>query len=438
MAINITDFQLPITFQHAHDVLQRSTDNFGVFFDLDRVYELQYIMYNGMLDVYKLMCSVVGKRFNINKKQEVIDMFISMGVPSQEFGDGTSLNREVYTNIMENMDYSDVVRAFANGYAEYQTYKTRYNTLSSYALNLYESELWSTDGHRLIVAHPTWKILSTSRLGASDPNVQGISRDYTDIVAEPEGYHLVRCDSSQIEPRINWSYYLRDELIMNLINCYNDAYLGILEYCQLTDEEELKLRQDFSHYVKKETTPEFKKKRQDIKRLTNAASYGSNKLAQSSNAFERNYYKKIVRHPKRIELEAKVREQVGRGDYTFYGAFHTPVTPDETQKYTKSSTGWEGHIIRCGINNPVQTTASELMLFSINEAIKVLSQAEDSHIAFYKHDEGCFYVSDKDKENGIIEQLSDITAYNVQGWLPIPAEPEYGRLKPSTFPTVLP
>ena len=78
------------------------------------------------------------------------------------------------------------------------------------------------------------------------------------------------------------------------------------------------------------------------------------------------------------------------------------------------------------------------MMISVNEAVKILSKAEDSHIAFYKHDEGCFYVSDADKANGILDELSDITAYNVQGWIPIPADPEYGRLEPSTFKSVLP
>ena len=135
-------------------------------------------------------------------------------------------------------------------------------------------------------------------------------------------------------------------------------------------------------------------------------------------------------------MEREVSAAVNIGVTTFYGQFGTPVTPGETEKYKVGDKGWKNHVIRCGINNPVQTTASELMLHSVYEAREILSRAKDTHVCFYKHDEACFYVSDEDMANGIGDALSDITAYNVKGWIPIEAEPLVG-VKPGDYPSYI-
>jgi hypothetical protein len=279
--------------------------------------------------------------------------------------------------------------------------------------------------------------LNTSRIAAENPGIQGIPRTMGDIVCEPKGYTLIRCDSGQIEPRINFSYFIRDELIMDLINFYDDAYFGLLIYCLMTPEEEEACRVNFeANFKEVEITDEVKDKRQMLKKLTNAGSYGSSNLSGIDPALSSSYEKKIINHPARLALEARVREAVNHGEETFYGFFGTPVTPDATEKYSKGDKGWTEHVIRCGINNPVQTTASELMMFSVNKAREILSRAKDSHICFYKHDEACFYVSDEDMANGIGDELQEITAYNVKGWLPIHSDPLVG-IKPSGYPSYI-
>lgn len=196
------------------------------------------------------------------------------------------------------------------------------------------------------------------------------------------------------------------------------------------EEEERACREDFERNFKHvEVDQKVKDERQDIKTLSLAGSYGSANLDKINPVLAAAYDKKIVHHPARIAWENRVKEEVSRGVSTFYGAFGTPVTPDSTERYTKGDSGWNNHLVRCGINNPIQTTASELMLCSLNKARDVLSHAKDSHICFYKHDEACFYVSDADVADGILDELSDITAYNVKGWIPIEAEPEIGIKK---------
>ena len=59
--------------------------------------------------------------------------------------------------------------------------------------------------------------------------------------------------------------------------------------------------------------------------------------------------------------------------------------------------------------------------------------------AYYKHDEGAFYVHESERD--IIKDLSDVTAYNVTEkgipWIPIYAELEEGQAINKEVPTVL-
>lgn len=442
MAIDIDRFELPIKPEEARNYIQRNTDTFGIFFDVDRCYELSAIMQLSMLNILrKLRRLSSNPMLNLDDKEACITTLIKMGVNRAEFFDqgkrNISFTDGIRKNIMSNPKYSDDVREFVKQFSVYASSKRNKGNIENFANQSPRSKALSKNNHRMSCARPTWSLLNTSRIAASNPGIQGIPRSCCDIICEPKGYTLVRCDSGQIEPRINFSSFLRDDLIMNLIMYYDDAYFGLLNFCKMSDEEEKLCRLDFQKNFKPiEITDEIKDMRQNIKRLTNAGSYGSSNLGGINPALASIYDRKIVKHPARLALEQQVKEDVNRGIDTFYGFFGTPVTPDETEKYTKGGSGWHEHVIRCGINNPVQTTASELMMFSISKAREIISRAKDTHICFYKHDEACFYVSDEDMANGIGDELSDVTAYNVKGWIPIHADPLIG-VKHGEYPSYI-
>lgn len=438
MAINITDYKLPITPQEARDFLALQTNAFGVFLDMDRILEIQaQILLENKRILRQLKRLSNNPKFVPRNSSEVIHTLNKMGVNMADFYPGksksASISKAVRQAILNNPAYSKQIHEFVEEYAKYSSNKHNNGTLESYLSKLPVSQALSKDNHRMLIARPTWSILNTSRIASSEPNVQAIPREMGDLVCEPKGYTLVRCDSGQIEPRINFSTYLKDDLIMNLINYYDDAYFGLLNFCEMKPDEEAACRANFkANFHPIEITDEIKAMRQNIKRLTNAGSYGSSNLDGVNPQLAAIYEKKLVNHPKRIALERDVRERVRHGEETFYGIFGTPVTPDNTTKYAKGDAGWTEHVVRCGINNPIQTTASELMMFSIAKAREViLNQAVDTHICFYKHDEACFYVSDEDMSRGIGDILGDITAYNVKGWIPIHADKLIGKKKGS-------
>ena len=441
MAINIDSFQLPITPQEARNFLQSQTDNFGIFFDVERCYELVGILTLENNDISSYLRRLSrNPSLVLDDKEMVISTLKKMGLNPVDFYENNSrkesLKATVREKILQSPTCSDDVREFLTEYGKYVSNKRNKGNIFNFAV-LPQSCALSKNNRRMSVGRPNWSILNTRRIAASDPGIQGIPRSMGDIITEPKGYTLLRCDSGQIEPRINFSTYLRDELIMNLIMYYNDAYYGLLHFCKMNAADEEACRQDFDKNFKSiEITDEIKDMRQNIKRLTNAGSYGSSNLGDINPQLAKVYELKIVKHPARLALERKVTQDVNRGVETFYGMFGTPVTPGDTEKYSKGDSGWKEHVIRCGINNPVQTTASELMMFSVNRAMEVLKEAKDSHVCFYKHDEACFYISDEDMANGISDKLSDVTAYNVKGWIPIDSEALVG-VKKGDYPSYI-
>lgn len=441
MALNIDKLELPITPVQALDIIRSHTANMGVFLDLDRIYEVIGILRrDNFLLAKKLKEISLDPTLNPDDKQQVRAAVLKLGVHASDLkiDKKDSLSAKVLKPLLEEGSLPDDACEFISTYLKYNSNKNVTGTLSSLAM-LPRCKHLSFNNHRMVLARPTWSLLSTSRIQADSPNVQGLARTLGDIITYPKGYILIRADSGQIEPRINFSHFLRDEVIFNLILHYNDAYFGLLHYCTMSDSELKACREDFkANFVPIEITDEIKAKRQTLKTLSNAGSYGSHHLGNVDLSLASSFDKRIVNHPARLEKEREITQQVQLGNTTFYGAFGTPITPDETSKYSPGDDGWQGHIIRCGINNPVQTTASELMICSVNAANERLKPYKDSAICYYKHDEGAFLVSEKDAEKDptLVDDLCDITAYNVKGWIPIPADPIVG-LKPPTLRSYL-
>lgn len=445
MAVDINEFKLPMTFEEGRDYVQSQTDSFGVFFDRDRCYELSGLLQLDMLDVSRKAKRLASNpSLSMDDKKAMIDTFVTMGVNKADFyvynkktrKNEISLSGEVKTRIINNSKYSDEVHELAKFHNIYTSAKRNKGSIENFANNYSWSKALSKNNHRMSLGRPRWTILNTSRFAAEDPGIQGIPRAMPDIVCEPKGYTLIRCDSAQIEPRINFSYFIRDDLIVELIKHHKDAYFGMLDFCLMQDTVIEALRHDISKLEPIVITDEYKDLRSNLKTLTNAGSYGSSDLGRVNKKLAAIYDKRIVKHPARLAFEQRVREQVKRGDTTFYGVFGTPVTPGTTERYVEGDDGWTEHVVRCGVNNPVQTTASELMLFSINAAREIISKAKDTHICYYKHDEACFYVSDDDMANGIGDKLKDITAYNVKGWIPIESDSVVG-VKKGDYPSYI-
>lgn len=428
MGIKINYKKMPIEPTQALSIIQNETDSFGTFFNLDRVlyHMARYQRESFML--YKEFRKIAGiSHLSVREKADVANVLVlRFNVPrhmlTNEKGN-LVMNKKLLGTFLEDNSLCQDARRFIELYVKIVSNDYMVSYLRQYA-TLPISKVLDMDNQRMVVAHPMWSILSTSRMSGSNPSVQNINRNVCDIYTAPKGWQVIFSDSGQIEPRITYSVYIVDDLIKRLILLYNDAYFGVLHYILMTPQEEAYARANMESVSKREITDEMKEKRQRLKVLSLAGNYGSANLAAVDTELGPIYERKIVRHPSRLKLEAKLKEQVRAGADTFYAYFGTPVKPDATNEYQPGSAGWVGHLIRCGINNPIQATASELMCISIKTAKALLGP--DDHIGSYKHDEGMFYVRE-DRVDEMAPKLRECLSYDVDGWIPIGSDLHIGR-----------
>ena len=410
--------------------LQRQTDSFGLFLSYDRIqYHMAHL--SAKISYCTKILRLLGGFDTPGgmSRNDVLDALRNrFDVPDYMLlKDGKpSTDKTVIANLMAMPDLGQELREFLDIYkimADCNGVLNNLKQFSKYPL----TNLVDEDNERLICIHPDWNLLSTSRFSSRDPNMQNLSRKLNDIYTAPKGYTLVHSDTGQVEPRITYSAYIADPLIKRLITLYNDAYYGLLHYILMTPAEETAARNG-GEIVAHEITPEMKNNRQRLKVLGLAGNYGSSNLDAVDKEYGPLYEAKIVNHPLRKQWESRVKAEVRSGVQVFYAYFGTKVDPGAAQaadgKYS-SGMGWAGHLIRCGINNPIQTTAAELMHISINRAREVLLPNE--HVAGWIHDAGLFYVpTDRVEERAPI--LKELLAYEVEGWIPIYSDLVLGKV----------
>lgn len=187
---------------------------------------------------------------------------------------------------------------------------------------------------------------------------------------------------------------------------------------------------DMSVELKKmEITDEMKAGRKTIKTYSNAVMYGS-KSNPTGDPIKAAMIERVGNHPLRLKLVQNYQQQIAMGQTVFKTAFGTEIETANSQKFGAAgarASSVEEERLRLAINNPIQGTAADLMRVSIYEANRILmNKAKKSYIIHYVHDAGVFAIHE-DEYDAIAKDLGDIVAYDVDGWLPIHAEPEEGR-----------
>lgn len=423
-----------ITPTQAMVILTRHTQELGMFIDVDRVcdYQIHYGEYlrKGMSDFQDMMGStditprkgkeiirVLCERYGFDKK-----LFVDKE-NSFNLSFGKDNRKQVHEQIEAGMYEGEAVEVFQHVDKMVE---------AAYGATSFKQFIDTTplarersfDGARMAIVKPEWTMLDTHRIQASKPALQNINKLHLDIITYPKNYNLVYADSGQIEPRITSSYFMRDELLKYLIELYDDAYYGQLHFVLISEEEMEWSRNNLSAIKKKDIDPQL---RNELKVLGLAAQYGSTNLDRFNRDLASGYIKRIVNHPIRKEMEREVEEYVRNGGDKFYGVFGSEVEPQANNKYQPGKPGWQQHLVRCGINNPVQTTAAELMAESVYMADQILRNKTKHYarITAYVHDAGMFYLHEDDMH--LAEELQGCLSYQVRDWIPIRSEGGIGK-----------
>lgn len=409
----------------ARGILQKHTDRGGVCIDLDRAIDYRSffaIQKNKAADalakktgrkIYEVTAATLHEDFAHFFPDQREYFRVNLNDPNSKLsGEAKIIEKRIQKGY-----FSEEAISHIRQYQEAMTYKTAFQNILTY-INLPLLSEESFEGHRMVLAKPHWKVLNTGRIGAEEPNVQSLAKSQCDLITYPKDYILLRYDSGQIEPRITYSYYVLDPVIKESIMLYDDAYYGQLTYALMPEAELKAVRAGDRKLVKQEITDELKALRSDLKKIALIANYNGD-ISQFDPKLAKAYVERIVNNPYRKKLLKEVQQKVAAGQTVFYSAFGTPITPKGNSKYSPGSPGWEGHVERCGINNPIQATAADLMSKSVFEQDKLLNERSSgkSWIGYYKHDEGCTYLHKDDI--ALKDEIAGMTAYQVRDWIPI-------------------
>lgn len=432
--------------QQTIQILNFHTSKMGVPVDYDRMLEYNYY-YRIASSVYKKRTEeFVPRKYKDSLKgvtdalmiqylQSVVrDMSvflttdkgaISLGVPSIDAA-------------IASGGLSDEISHMLSLYKKSKMCASKVSLFDTFIKNCIPTNMKTFDGYRLALLRPVYVEQNTGRIGTQVFAITNIPRECKDIETVPAGWIRLEVDSGQIEPRIGQSQILQDKQLMYLTNLYNDAYFGYIHYAvYLSDDERSSGTFDIKPIV---ITDELKAMRQEIKVYANSVLYGSTEN-NAKDPIKDKLIRYIGGHVNRLALVNEIERKLDNKDYKFYTAFGTPIEINkggtDAQKRARGEEAYRRHLLFCGINNPVQGTAGDLMRISVSKAHNLLtSKAPNSVITTYIHDAGYFAVHWKDYDK-VVDELREITAYQVEDWLPIHAEALEGKTENKDFPRLL-
>lgn len=425
--------QTPIpSVSEVQGILTSHTNRLGIPMDYDRILEYYgYYKIHGY-GIRGQLCKYIGANTSaLNYDNETFKTFLQKAGVNTGFlltkGGQISMSRESLESVIATGLYSKEIETLISMHieadADFKKVSMFTKLIDDYTPVPYET--W--DNHRMIIVKPLWVPQNTGRLGAQNPAVMNFSREVGDIFTVPKGWIYLANDSGQIEPRISQSTIIKDEVLKRCTMAYNDAYYGYIHYCNyLTDAQ----RFDQNTMIQAmQLTEELKAKRQKFKTFGNATLYGSteNRLNDPDKA---RFIKYIGGHPNRVKLQSQLEDRIERGQRVFHSAFGTPIDitkgPSDANYEDKTSSAYFSHLVKCAINNPMQATAADLMRYSVAKANNLLNRkAPNSVILQYVHDAGKFAIHENDYD-AVIDELREITSYQVEDWVPIYCDPEEG------------
>lgn len=411
------------------NILNRHTQfGTGIYINLDKVLYYQSDAVKQLRPLYVEFSKMAGSfSANPNSSKDRIEILTNrFNVPIKflQKHNSVSIDKNIMADLLVNPEVSEDAKEFLRVLQQISKLSHRYSSLKSYA-DLPLLDCVDHDGNRVVKATPLWCVLATARIACREPSFQNIDKTLIDIITWLDGQIFIEADSSQIEPRITYSYFIKDYVIKGLILAYGDAYFGILHYVTAPREELLAYYTDPTKIKAKEITEEMKKQRKDLKVLTLSTNYGGEEYA---NKFDIGpaFIARIKNHKLRLKLQAEAEKRVAEGYESCFAAFGTEIRPEENDKYQKGKRGWNEHLVRCFINNPVQATAAELMNISVKNADRLIMSCKNksifTSIVGYVHDCGKFYISEDNAE--LVTPLKNCMAYQVREkdgteWIPI-------------------
>lgn len=254
--------------------------------------------------------------------------------------------------------------------------------------------------------------IANKRVSTSKPNVQGIPKNYNDIITAPSGYTIVSGDFAQADMRIAYSMFLRDENNIEIMEkCQHDIYEGYFK---------ILLGDDFD-------LDDFKKNRQEYKKYALAPIYGDTR-AETRKGWEiiTKANKYLSMFPNYVEYKRRLNLKESAGFPIVVKSYQGSVALAENNMFDRSKSA-----VNFALNSPIQTGTSEILI-SVERAIvkefeKLGVTKENGGLYVYmnRHDELLFLIKNEYLKYSYIFQ--DNSVVQVDDWFPLKIDWSYHK-----------
>ncbi len=287
-------------------------------------------------------------------------------------------------------------------YKQYRSVSSWLSNLNS-LLDAEDDVCMNEDGRPIAIYHTTLSQRDNLRVYTSNINVQGIPREYSNIVTSPStDYHLAWCDYPQADWRFAYNLFIRGDDNFDIMRRCTDAYEGLARLVEGDSFDPEK----------------FKERRKEYKVNCLKTFYGSNVNKPVPNAM-RKYF---MSRPK-YKLFVDTLDELWR--------LHMPVPITSYFGYEQSlpEGKYPSAFVSKGLNTPIQTLTSHV----VNETVLTLLERfwergytkDDINIYYTRHDEAIFRFKDTILPDAWI--FKDCSQIHIDGFTPIDLEFHFGN-----------
>lgn len=238
--------------------------------------------------------------------------------------------------------------------------------------------------------------------------ISQVSNEFKKTICADEGYYLAFGDFAQSDVRVAYNLLLRDKSNYDIMTSVDDFYEGIAR---------LVCRDNGVIF----NPVKFSEEREKYKVHTLSVLYGSNKSMKSDSSFVNSLNKLYERSGRYREFKEALDSL-----YEFGEVVHT-ISYFNHMQQIKCFNNSRYSFVNCGLNQPVQTGTSEVVILTVCKILDMfynLGYSSDQvSVYFVRHDEPVFRVRKDVKDLWVFKEVEDIL---VDDWTPLKLKFSFG------------
>lgn len=360
------------------------------------------------------MCLGSGRKYAVLSKDTMLSFLIDECNLEEKYFinknvKGFSLNASTVLEPLLTITNS-YTREVIQGYIDYNSLKAKNSRIKKVLPTLQlEDNIKSADGANISKLYFSVNQQENLRYNYRKEDIISLSIDYKTCTVVPKGYILAWGDYAQSDWRIAYNLFVRDERNAQIMDMCEDKYEGIARV--------------LADFYGEEFDPDaFREKRYLYKLYVLQTIYGTRSSKdEEANAFITKFYRYLETCPRYMKFCTNLENRFDDGssiEITSYFNFKQ-IIPSNLNKRSA---------VNKGLNTPVQTGTSEIVILTVNEIMRKFKELgyteEDVCVYFVRHDEPIFILRESVMKDSWV--FADCSTINIDDWTPLKLSFDFG------------